>query len=154
MQRDPDEVFGFIWENRKALRIYEGAYGQVLSVRPCLRIGPDDGFPLRETVVEFYQVLRVTAMELKALGLKKPVGMPDDQVVPLYGGNALIFDEYGRLKYNISNRIDDVTRQQPRLDYLWSYGFFDPGAAALKQVSAMHARRAMGDRLEPRKESW
>jgi hypothetical protein len=154
LQRDPDEVFGFIWENRKALRIYEGAYGKVLSVRPCLRIGPDDGFPLRETVAEFYQVLRVTPPELKALGLKKPDGMPDDQVIALYGGNALVFDEYGRLKYNISNRIDDAKRQQVRLDYLWSYGFFDPGSASLRGVPAMHARRAMDERLEPRKESW
>lgn len=154
MLRDPEEVFGFIWENREALRIYEGAYGQVLSVRPCLRIGPDDGFPLHETVAEFYQVLRVTAAELGAMGLKKPAGMPNDQVIALYGGNTLIFDEYGRLKYNISNRIDDDRRQQDRLDYLWSHGYFDPGATALSRISTLHARRAMGDRREPREESW
>ena len=133
MLRDPDEVFGFIWENRKALKLYEGAYGQVLSVRPCLRIGPDDGFPLRETVAEFYQVLKITASELGSIGLKKPAGMAADQQISLYGGSALIFDEYGRLKYNVSNRIDDVARQQKRLDYLWLYGFFDGGALSLGQ---------------------
>ena len=30
MQRDPDEVFHFVWENRKTLGLYDGAYMQVL----------------------------------------------------------------------------------------------------------------------------
>ena len=44
LTRDPDEVFRFIWENRHALGLSEGAYTRVLSVRPCLRVAPD-GFP-------------------------------------------------------------------------------------------------------------
>src|SRR5690606_27434953 len=31
MQRDPEEVFRFIWENRKRLELYEDAYSRVLS---------------------------------------------------------------------------------------------------------------------------
>src|SRR5262249_17525797 len=37
MLRDPDEVFRFVWENRKLLGLFAGAYSRVLSVRPCLR---------------------------------------------------------------------------------------------------------------------
>jgi hypothetical protein len=154
MQRDPDEVYGFIWENRKKLELDEEAYGEVLSVRPCVRIGPDDGFPLRETVVEFYQVMKVTAAELKRLHMRKPRGMPDNTEVSLYGGSALVFDEFGRLKYNIHNRINNARRQQARIDYLWEYGFFDPGASALRRFSAMHTRRAMAATLERRTEGW
>ena len=48
MRSDKDEVFRFVWENRKALELRKGAYTQVLSVRPCTRVGTD-GFTLRET---------------------------------------------------------------------------------------------------------
>ena len=154
MTRDPDEVFAFIWENRKALKIFDGVYGKVLSIRPCLRIAPDDGFPLRESVAEFYQVLKISPAELGRYGLTRPPGLPDDAVVSLYGGSTLVFDEYGRLKYNIHNRIDDTKRQQKRLNYLCAYGFFDPGSAALRRISALHLRRSMAARLVPRKEGW
>jgi hypothetical protein len=154
MLRDPEEVFGFIWENRKELGIFEGAYGKVESVRPCLRIGPDDGFPLRETVAEFYQVLKISADELGRYGLRKPEGMAPETPISLYGGNTLVFDEYGRLKYNIHNRIDETKRQQPRLDYLWRYGFYNPGSEALRRVSALHLRRGMAACLQPETEGW
>ncbi len=71
MRTDKDEVFRFLWDNRKALDIKEGAYTEVLSVRPCLRVGLD-GFTLRETVAEFYQVARLTPSELRAKGILLP----------------------------------------------------------------------------------
>jgi hypothetical protein len=162
MLRDPDEVFWFIWENREQLGVYEGAWGHVLSVRPCLRIAPD-GFALRETVVEFIQVLDVAARELVTIqdhtsgarGITKPEGMPDDQRVHLYGGNALVFDEYGRLKYNVHNGITDVDRQTRRLEYLWKAGFFSPDAEGLNSFSSMHLRRALDlPTLDNRSEEW
>jgi hypothetical protein len=58
MQRDTEEVFYFIWENRKLLELAEGAFTRVESVRPCIRVG-DDGFLLRETVASYIQVLEL-----------------------------------------------------------------------------------------------
>jgi hypothetical protein len=154
LMRDPDEVFSFIWENRTALGIHDGAYGHVLSVRPCLRVAPD-GFSLRETVAEFYQVLKITAAELGQAGLRRPDGMPKGTLVSLYGGNALVFDEYGQLKFNVHNSFKDVARQQRRLDYLWKYGYFNPARPALSRFGDMHLRRGMAASIEPDNgESW
>jgi hypothetical protein len=71
MRSDKDEVFRFLWENRTALELRPGAYTEVLSVRPCIRTG-GDGFVLRETVAEYYQVARLTPSELKRVGVKAP----------------------------------------------------------------------------------
>jgi hypothetical protein len=54
MRSDKDEVFRFIWENRDLLELRDGAYTEVLSVRPSVRTGID-GFVVRETVAEYYQ---------------------------------------------------------------------------------------------------
>jgi hypothetical protein len=140
LQRDRDEVFRFIWDNRKALRLYENAYSRVLSVRPCLRIGPD-GFALRETVAEYMQILDLMASELPKLKIKVPPDMPANQVITVTGGGALIFDEYGKLKYHINNRLDDAERQSQRLEYLWGYGFYR-NPAAFRNFSSLHRQRA------------
>jgi hypothetical protein len=165
MLRDADEVFWFIWENREALGVFEGAWGRVLSVRPCLRIAPD-GFALRETVVEFMQEIELAASELADVrehkgghdrggGIDRPVGLPDGQKVRLYGGNTLIFDEYGRLKYNIHNGLTDVKRQTERIAYLWAAGFFSPDAERLSGFASMHLRRALDvGLLEDRSQEW
>jgi hypothetical protein len=147
MQRDPDEVFRFLWENRKPLGLCEDAYSRVLSVRPCLRIGPD-GFPLRETVAEYFQTINLKASELGIYGIARPEAMPASTAVKLYGGGALIFDEYGRLKFHVRNRIGSGERQTRRLKYLWEYGFFDKGAAALQRFSRMHLLKMMGRPME------
>jgi hypothetical protein len=77
MRTDKDEVFRFLWENREKLELRPGAYTQVLSVRPCIRIG-EDGFTLRETVVEYYQVARLTPAELLACDINLPEGFADE----------------------------------------------------------------------------
>ena len=73
MRSDKDEVFRFLWENRKPLEVElrKGAFTEVLSVRPCVRVGPD-GFTLRETVAEYYQVARLTPAELERAGIAVP----------------------------------------------------------------------------------
>jgi hypothetical protein len=142
LQRDPDEVFRFIWENRKVLNLYENAYSRVLSVRPCLRIGPD-GFALRETVAEYMQMIDLQASELKRFGVRVPDDMPRDQEVRLTGGGALIFDEYGKLKYHIDNRLDDKERQSQRIEYLWGYGYFS-NPASFRNFASLHRQRATG----------
>jgi hypothetical protein len=73
MRSDKDEVFRFLWENREPLQIdlRRGAYTEVLSVRPCVRVGPD-GFTLRETVAEYYQVARLTPEEARKVKVELP----------------------------------------------------------------------------------
>jgi len=149
MLRDAEEVFRFIWENRRALDISNDGYVEVQSVRPCIRIGPD-GFVLRETVAEYIQILTLMASELKpVLGLTLPEGIPDGRRIRIFGGGALIFNEYGQLKYQIRNRIEDTGRQQERLRYLAAIGFFaDPPEprqqpASQSSIAALHMQRAM-----------
>jgi len=143
MQRDRDEVFRFIWENRKVFELCEDAATRVLSVRPCLRIGVD-GFALRETVVECLQSLTIRARELAGLGIARPADMPAGREVTLYGGNAMIFDQFGRLKYNVGNSIFNAGRQSARLAYLWRRGHFAPGASKTARFAAMHRERMTG----------
>jgi hypothetical protein len=142
--RDKDEMFRFIWENRKALGLEEQAYTRVLSVRPCVRINPDDGFTLRETVAEYHQIIVLQASEMKHLGIKKPSLMPETQEVTLYGGGALIFDEFGHVKFHIRNRLLNPERQTRRLEYLWRYGEFRSGSQsrnASSRFAQMHRAR-------------
>lgn len=141
--REPNEVFRFLWDNRKELGIDERAYTRVQSVRPCLRVAPD-GFALRETVAEYVQTATIRAEELQQLypPLSKPMPMPKDTEVTLYGGGTLIFDEYGRLKYHVTNRIFSQKLQDDRLDYLWRYGFFISQNQTENLFSRMHLRRA------------
>jgi len=149
MLRDNEEVFRFIWENRQALDIHKDGYVEVESVRPCTRIGPD-GFVLRETVAEYVQILTLRADELQvALGINVPPSIPGWLRVRIFGGGALIFDEYGQLKYQIRNRIEDAERQRKRLEYLAEIGFFEerpesrPPPAAQSYFARLHLARAM-----------
>lgn len=142
--RDKDEMFRFIWENRKQLGLEEQAYTRVLSVRPCVRVNPDDGFTLRETVAEYHQIITLQASEMKHLGIKKPLPMAETQEVTLYGGGALIFDEFGRVKFHIRNRLLNPERQTRRLEYLWRYGEFQLSAQeknSSRRFAQMHRAR-------------
>ena len=144
MKSDHDELFRFLWENRQLFKLSEQAFTRVLSVRPCVRTGRD-GFVLRETVVEYHQQLTIFASELAALRICKPDQMPEDTKVTLFGGNAVIFDEYGQIKYNIGNAIiqaeDKPDRQGDRLKYLWEHGAFSKGASKMRALSRMHLMR-------------
>lgn len=156
MRTDKDEVFRFLWDNRKKLRLRTGVYTEVLSVRPCTRIGLD-GFVLRETVAEYYQVARLTEAELRQNRVSLPAAyaaeltksrkernqrraktLGDDEgdaaeepdielVTPVYGGGVLIFDEYGKLKYHVHNEVFG-SRQTGRLKYLWKAGYLKASA--------------------------
>ncbi|HYR29828.1 MAG TPA: hypothetical protein VEU30_15265, partial [Thermoanaerobaculia bacterium] len=152
MQRDADEVFHFIWENRSEdhIGLDEEAFTYVQSVRPCVRVGPD-GFMLRETVAEYIQVLKIQAGELDSLGLTKPDGMPGEQELWLYGGGALIFDEYGKIKFHISNRLRGK-KQNERLKYLYDYGFF-AGKSLQVRFSSLHRLRSLA-RIGRPEEGW
>ena len=141
LQSEPDEVFRFIWHNRGALKVHEEAYTRVISVRPCLRVGPD-GFSLRETVAEYVQTIELRASELSDLGITKPPEMDGAQRLLLQGGGSLIFDEFCRLKYHVRNRIANAKRQTERLDYLWRSGYFlAERAGEFNNFASMHRMR-------------
>ncbi len=145
MMRDLDEMFRFIWENRKELGLEEDAYTRVISVRPSVRINPDDGFVLRETVAEYYQLLRLQAGEVKHLGIRIPEDMPEELQITLYGGAALVFDEFGQLKFNVRNRLLNPERQTKRLQHLWrserEQAFEQREDASEKRFAQMHRVR-------------
>ena len=146
-QTDYQEVYRFLWENRKELEISEEVYTRVLDVRPCLRISPE-GFPLRETVVQYVQIAEIQARELSRFKLKRPkvdgVRMTPSAPVQLYGGGTLVFDQYGRLKFSITNPIDGPG-QQGRLEYLWQRGWFreDESPAATSDLRQVHRLRSL-----------
>jgi hypothetical protein len=149
MLHEPQEVFRFIWENRHSLKIDADSYVEVQSVRPAVRVGPD-GFVLHETVAEYIQILTLQANELKKrLGIIPPKGIDPGRRIRIFGGGALIFDEYGQLKYQIANRIENTKHQQARLDYLAESGFFDepppppPPSALQSQFAQLHRLRLM-----------
>ncbi len=140
---EPHEVFRFIWDNRKKLNIDDRAYTKVQFVRPSLRVAPD-GFVLRETVAEYVQIATVKSQELQQLypPIGKPARMPRNLDIEIFGGGTLIFDEYGRLKYHIANRIFSQTLQADRIDYLWKYGHFRDYRKVRNVFSRMHLRRS------------
>ena len=142
MRVDPDEIFSFIWENRRRLTLCEEAHSQVISVRPVIRIG-HDGFMLHETVAECIQTLEVQARELPRYDLAKPASMPDSTRLTLYGGTTLIFDEYGRLKYRIHNGLVGSARQSRKIRHLWKSGMLGRDRSESKDFARIHRERAI-----------
>ena len=131
LQRDPDEVFRFLWENRQVLGLCEEAFTRVAAVRPVLRVD-EDGFWLRETVADYVRILTLPAGELKGLRIpgkrqriQAPKGLSKRTEVRLLGGGALLFDEFGKLKYHIRNALLNPARQTRRLEHLHASGYFD-----------------------------
>jgi hypothetical protein len=160
LQSDPIEMFALLWANRERLHLDPGAYTRVASLRPCVRTSPDDGLPLRETVAECIQYVKLKARELDQLGLVPPAGMPAGQEVTLEGGSTLVLDEYGGLKYEIHNRLprkgggEDNGEAQKRLEYLWNQGAFDASRPANARIAALHRRRLGLAELDARGEVW
>jgi hypothetical protein len=151
MLRDPEEVFRFIWENRRALKVREDSYIEVQSVRPSIRIGPD-GFVLHETVAEYIQILTLWTGELKTvLKITPPKEIPGNRRIRIFGGGVLIFNEYGQLKYHIPDRLEDLERdrQVERLKCLAESGFFEetaelrPATGSQSHFANLHRARAM-----------
>ena len=148
--RDPTEMFRHIWNNRVTLDLNTDALTRITSVRPCVRVSPDDGFQIRETVVECVQYLKVTAAELRAYRLKAPPGIPPEQEVVLEGGSTLILDEYGELKFEVSNQLPSrrnrgrrSRRWDDRLQYLWDGGYLTGFNNRSSGLASFHRERAL-----------
>ncbi|MEQ9561573.1 MAG: hypothetical protein RLN69_03565, partial [Woeseiaceae bacterium] len=150
MKTEAEAVFRFVWENRSLFRIHPEAFTRVLSVRPVTRTG-HDGFVVRETVAEVMQTLEVRADELGRLDVEKPERMPDSTPVRLYGSNAIIFDEFGQLKYDVGTSMKGE-KQSERIASLWRRGAFSANARRPGSFADMH-RQAAGQVVPP-EESW
>lgn len=153
MLRDKEEVFRFIWENRKELELGDHGYIEVQSVRPATRIGPD-GFVLRETVCEYVQILTVTFSELRSdWGIAPDIELPDWYQLRIYGGGTLVFNEYGQVKYHIANRLshdpEAVKRQTARIESLFDAGYFDEHRDKGAAFAAVHRQRLMSQSKLP-----
>lgn len=159
VQSDPTEMFRLIWANRTRLKLPVTAYSWVSDVRPCLRIEPEDGLPVRETVATCIQHVKITADQLGQYGLRKPAGLAGEVEVSLEGGSTLVLDEYGMLKFEISNRLPRRTdtsaraRAQTRLDYLHESGAFTEGNTFRNRFANVHRLRASAA-ASSRQEVW
>ncbi|MFA5964434.1 MAG: hypothetical protein WC804_10490 [Sphingomonas sp.] len=146
LTRDLDECFRFLWENRAALGITERGYTQVVSIDSSLRIDPD-GIPFRETICQYVQLGHFFGSELMSLvGIKPlPDGFTTRSSVDLLGGGIIVFDQYGRVKYHIANRLLEGRRQRQRLEYLRDTGqLAGRGDDSRNQFANMHLARMEG----------
>jgi hypothetical protein len=160
MHWNPESIFKLLWEKYEVLGLQRDVFTRINSVRPVWRVGPS-GFVLRETVAEYYQLNKTADIgDLKKLKIKVPDFLADGQTVELVGGGTLIFDEFGRLKFHIHNRISNANAQHRRLISLWQRGGLrlsdrKPWRARSRErrFASLHARRANG---EPtfRDEGW
>jgi hypothetical protein len=146
LQRDRDEVFRFLWDNRTALGLCDQAYTEVGGVRPCLRTDID-GFTLRETVADYVQILTVRADELETIDIpgkrqriRRPAGLDDWQMVRMLGGGSLVFDEFGHLKYHVRNALLNPDRQSARLKHLAESGYFDGPSQRARGFASLHMK--------------
>lgn len=142
MLRDKEEVFRFLWDNRGSFEISDRDLIKVLSVRQSQRVGPD-GFVLRETVCEYVITANIFGSEIPStLGTDRPAGMDTKTRVTAYGSGAVVFDQYGRVKYHIARRLHDGPRQKKRLEYLYD-GLVPPEPVSDRDAFAsLHRMRA------------
>ena len=152
LQTDPTEMFRHIWNNRASdrLNLDTDAFNRVASVRPCVRVSPEDGFQLRETVVEWVQYLRVTADELPRYGLKAPRSMPADEEVLVGGGIDVDPRRVRRIEVQHPQRaagprlVEEGPSQvwQDRISYLWEGGYLT-GPNRSSSLASFHLQRVL-----------
>ena len=146
-------MFKFIWENYEALGLVRDMFTRVHSVRPVWRVGPE-GFVLRETVVEYYQLLNEASVaDLRALSINPPDGMKASDTIKLVAGGTLIFDEFGRLKFHIHNRVTRRKINEDGTRELNSIAIAKPNSEMLKSFDGLHRCRAHGS-MRKRDEEW
>jgi hypothetical protein len=151
LRREPDEVFRFLWDNRGPLALDSRAYARVLSVRPCVRVDPEDGFTLHESVAEYYQVQKLRADELRKVNVRAPDGMPRDTEVSLYSGGALVFDEFGHLKYHVPKPFGGDAMTE-RLQHRWDSGEWSAERRTVRRFAQLHRMKSSRVNLREREE--
>lgn len=150
MLRDAEEVFRFIWENRKVLHVDDRSDTEVVSVRPSVRAGPE-GFVLRETICEYICRADIFGSELgNTCDVDpRPEGIDTTTALTVYGAGTLVFDQYGQVKYHIARHLKDGVRQRRRLEYLFGAGQDDDeGVNAFARLHRLRAYCAACDRRQ------
>jgi hypothetical protein len=148
LRASPDEVWRFLWDNAELFDLQRNYMLDVTSVQPSVRVGPD-GFVAPETVATYVQSVELRAHELLTL-FSEPVTLPDgldpNTEVQLWGGGAVIFDQFGSAKLHQTKPLLDAGRQMRRLQYLHRNGLVDTrrrlgfslGTAPGQQFAALH----------------
>lgn len=122
LENSLEEAYRFVWDNKDNLDLHPLAYTEITSVRPIKRIN-SDGFIVRETIIEYLQLLNATARELEQEvdknGNRLNINLDDqDTILRLHGGGVIVLDEYKKVKFHIYNSLNDKKKQQMYLDYL------------------------------------
>ena len=120
LRTSPEEVYQFVWNNAAALGIDVRLATRVERVLSSTRVGPD-GLVVTEVLADYTQTLRTTAGRLPP-GVAAPAGLAPDEVVELWGGGVLVFDQFGRFRLHQRQPILDADRQTRRLQYLVDSG--------------------------------
>jgi hypothetical protein len=125
----PDEVFRFLWDNAAFFGIDTAYRLDVERVTPSTRVGAD-GFVVAESIATYVQHVDGTAGELRDLSagaLRVPPGLAGDTPLRLWGGGALVFDQFGGAKYHQTKPLPEWDRQSRRLEYLVGRRLCDAG---------------------------
>ncbi|TFV79240.1 hypothetical protein E4P39_00820 [Blastococcus sp. CT_GayMR19] len=120
LRTSPEEVYSFLWNNAETLEVDVAYPTRVERVLGSTRVGPD-GLVVTEILADYTQTLRTTAGELPP-GITAPAGMAKDEVVELWGGGVLVFDQFGRFRLHQRQPLLDADRQNRRLQYLSTHG--------------------------------
>jgi len=111
------------------------------------------GFVVRQTVCQYKQTTHIKAEHLGRYGLKRPRDLPGRAWLKLSGGGVLIFNEFGKLRFHIHQRIFGRT-QQERLEAM----AIESGGEVFRRMeivppfAAIHRRRGTESKLE--RERW
>lgn len=138
MRWDRDGMFRFIWDNIEAFDLVDDVYTRVNSVRSVWRVAPD-GVILRETVVEYYQLItQASVLDLKRYEIVVPAHLTYEDRFELSGGGTIILDEFGTVKYHITHRLRSW-RQRDRLATSWRKGLLYGRQERSFAISNLHA---------------
>jgi hypothetical protein len=147
LRASPDEVWRFLWDNAEPFDLERSYSLEVVSVQPSVRVGPD-GFVAAETVATYVQSLELRARELLPLfkDVSLPEGLDPNTEVQMWGGGAVIFDQFGSAKLHQTKPLLDARRQMRRLQYLHRNGMLDArrrlgfslGTTPGQQFAALH----------------
>jgi hypothetical protein len=72
--------------------------------------------------------------------IRLPKGVPERMPIRLLGGGALIFDEFGQLKFHIRNALLNPARQTRRLRHLFEAGVSDGSGAGADRFATLHLK--------------
>jgi hypothetical protein len=114
-------------------------------------VGPD-GLIVTEILADYTQRLRTTARDLPP-GIHAPDGVAPEDMVELWGGGVLVFDQFGRFRLHQRQPLLDLDRQTRRLQYLIDQGIrgqdgawgASDGIGEEQRLALLHPGRRVAD---------